>query len=96
MSKYVTSVRFLVKDAKAEEFLDHVKTSLNSGKTYSHTVQTGDLTFLWNAAFQSEQTLINSRPAMIANLDRLRDLLQEVSPELGVTDPVSGPTVFES
>ena len=32
---------------------------------------------------------------MIAYLDTIRDLLEEISPELGVTDPVSGPVVID-
>tara|TARA_B110000091_G_scaffold161383_1_gene172054 strand:- start:155 stop:451 length:297 start_codon:yes stop_codon:yes gene_type:complete len=95
MSKYVTSVRFLVKHGKADKFLDHMKTNPNRGETYSHTVKTGDLTFVWNAVFESEEALVNSRSGMISNLNRLRDCLQEISPELGVTDPVSGPIVEE-
>ena len=94
--KYVTSVRFLVKDGKADEFLDRMKKSPNLGKTYLHSVQTGGLAFLWNATFQSEQVLIDSRQAMIAGLNRLKDLLHEIFAELGVTDPVSGPVAFES
>ena len=95
MAKYVTSVRFLVKYGKVDEFLDGIRTSPNFGETYSHAVKTGDLTFVWNAIFESEKALINSRSGMISNLDRLRDCLQEISPELGVTDPVSGPIVEE-
>ncbi|MDC0986019.1 hypothetical protein OAS67_01845 [Alphaproteobacteria bacterium] len=95
MSKYVTSVRFLVKQGKLDEFLDGIRSNPNRGETYSHTVKTGDLTFVWNAIFESEEALINSRSGMISNLDRLRDFLQEISPELGVTDPVSGPIVEE-
>ena len=95
MPKYVTSVRFLVKNGKVDEFLDSIKTNPNWGETYSHTVKTGDLTFVWNAIFESEEALINARPGMISILDRLRDYLQEISPELGVTDPVSGPIVEE-
>jgi hypothetical protein len=95
MPKYVTSVRFLVKNGKVDEFLDGVKENTNQGETYSHTVKTGDLTFVWNAIFESEEALINARSGMISNLDRLRDCLQEISPELGVTDPVSGPIIEE-
>ena len=95
MPKYVTSVRFLVKNGKVDDFLDGIKTNPNWGETYSYTVKTGDLTFVWNAIFESEEALINARPGMISNLDRLRDYLQEISPKLGVTDPVSGPIVEE-
>ena len=30
---------------------------------------------------------------MISNLDKIRDLLEIISSDLGVTDPVSGPTI---
>jgi len=33
---------------------------------------------------------------MIAGLDTVRLLLEEISPELGITDPVSGPVIMES
>ena len=33
---------------------------------------------------------------MIAFLDSIRDLLEEISPELGVTDALSGPVIVES
>ena len=32
---------------------------------------------------------------MIAQLDKVRDKLEVLSEELGVTDPVSGPIIFE-
>jgi hypothetical protein len=35
-------------------------------------------------------------PDMISLLDQTRDMLEELSPELGVTDPVSGNVIFES
>ena len=35
-------------------------------------------------------------PEMISLLDRSRHLLEELSSELGVTDPVSGSVVFEA
>jgi hypothetical protein len=35
-------------------------------------------------------------PDMISLLDKTRDMLEELSPELGVTDPVSGNVIFES
>ena len=32
---------------------------------------------------------------MIAGLDAVRPLLEEISPELGVTDPISGSVIME-
>jgi hypothetical protein len=36
-----------------------------------------------------------ARPAMIANLDRFRDTLEDLGHGLGVTDPVSGELVVD-
>ena len=45
----------------------------------------------WN----SEDDIAKARPEMIKFLDMLRDTLEELSPELGVTDPSSGTVVIE-
>ena len=79
-----------------DEFLESLKTNPNWGEISSHTAKTGDLIFVWNAIFESKEALIGARSGMISNLDRLRDCLQEISPELGVTDPVSGPIIGEN
>ena len=49
----------------------------------------------WQALWESEEKMANARPQMIGLLDSARHLLEELSPELGVTDPVSGTVVFE-
>ena len=94
MSKYATSVRFLVKEGDLDAFINEVKALPNCGEIYSQWYKTGDCTIAVNSIFESEQALLDARPRMIENLNQLRCRLQEISPELGVTDPVSGP-VFE-
>tara|TARA_Y100001968_G_scaffold674_1_gene535 strand:- start:97 stop:252 length:156 start_codon:yes stop_codon:yes gene_type:complete len=37
-----------------------------------------------------KEALVSARPKMIAYLDEVRGFMKELSPELGVTDPVSG------
>ena len=37
-----------------------------------------------------QKAIAAQRPAMIAHLDEVRGFMDELSPELGVTDPVSG------
>ena len=39
--------------------------------------------------------MTKAMPLMIGLYDSARHLLEEMSPELGVTDPVSGTVVFE-
>jgi len=43
----------------------------------------------------SIQSIIAARPKMIARLDRIRDMLEDLGGGLGVTDPVSGEVVLE-
>ena len=43
----------------------------------------------------SEEAYKAAYPKLIEFLDTIRDFLKEISPELGVTDPVSGPVVIE-
>ena len=47
------------------------------------------------ALWENEDAMVDARPQMISLLDTGRDMLEEISPELGVTDPVSGPVVVE-
>ena len=45
--------------------------------------------------WESENAVVEARPAMIASLGTVRHMLDEISPEMGVTDAVSGPVVVE-
>ena len=54
------------------------------------------LPFMEEKMLKSEEAMVTAKPDMIALLDTARDLLEEISPELGGTDPVSGPVVHES
>ena len=95
MSKYISTVRFRVKDGQSDEFVACHEAMNIAEATQTYLIKTGEKTLAFVGIFESEQHLINARPQMIASLDRARDLLEEISPELGVTDPASGPVVFE-
>ena len=94
MGKFITSVRFKVTEGKSEEF---IKKSKEIGKYEqaidNFTFQTSEDTFCFVGVFENEQAIIDARPHMISNLDKIRDLLDVISLDLGVTDPVSGPTI---
>ena len=96
MTKFATSVRFLVKDGEVDAFINVAKEIPNVGEIRGLFAQTGDRTFVATTIFESEQALIDARPKMIKNLDKLRKYLEEISSELGVTDPVSGPVICET
>ena len=58
-------------------------------------VQTGEFTYCSVGEWDSQESLVNACPVMIGFLGSVRHMLDEINPELGVTDPVSGPVVME-
>ena len=96
MSGFSNVVRFVVKEGSENDFLEVFKTfSKEEGEIYSFLVQTGDREYVAVGTWESEDALVNARPALIGNLDKMRDFLEEISPELGVTDPRSGNIITE-
>ena len=96
MSKYMNVVRFRVKpefkDVIVSKFAEFER---QSGYQMGWLIQTGEFTYCSVGEWDNQESLINARPAMIGFLDSVRHMLEEISPELGVTDPVSGPVVQE-
>ena len=45
--------------------------------------------------WKDADSIAKAKNKMIAGLDTVRPLLEEISPELGVTDPVSGSVIME-
>ena len=96
MSGFSNVVRFVVKEGSENDFLEVFKTfSKEEGEIYSFLVQTGDREYVAVGTWESEDALVNARPALIGNLDKMRDFLEEISPDLGVTDPRSGNIIME-
>ena len=96
MSGFSNVVRFVVKEGSENDFLEVFKTfSKEEGEIYSFLVQTGDREYDAVGTWESEDALVNARPSLIGNLDKMRDFLEEISPDLGVTDPRSGNIIME-
>ena len=96
MTKFVSTVRFTVKDDCVDEFIKREKELDFEGMAEQITlIKTGDTTFCWIGVFESEDAIASCRPKMIQQLDTIRQTLEEISPELGVTDPASGPVIFD-
>ena len=96
MAKYTNVVRFLVKDGCQGAFEEKFAAADKwAGQVMHILARTGDKAYVGYGLWESEAAMAAARPQMIALLDTARDLLQEISPELGVTDPVSGTVVFE-
>jgi len=100
MSKFMNIVRSKVKEGKKDEYMKKLKEFFNSmkgtdGLIAIKQIQTGPNNMCIIGERKDEQAIAKARDKMIAGLDTVRPLLEEISPELGVTDPVSGPVVME-
>ena len=97
MSKYTNVVRFKVKSGQEAKFEAIFKKSDKwSGMIMHILAKTGDQTYVAYGLWENERKMRAAMPDMISLLDQTRDMLEELSPELGVTDPVSGNVIFET
>ena len=100
MSKFMNVVRSKVKEDKKDECMKKLKEFFDSmkgtdGLISMKQIQTGPNSMCVIGEWESEQSIAKARNKMITGLDSVRSLLEEISPELGVTDPVSGPVIME-
>ena len=100
MSKFMNGVKSKVKEGKKDEYMKKLKEFFNNikgtdGLISMKQIQTGPNTMCVIGEWKNEESIAKARDKMIAGLDGVRSLLEEISPELGVTDPVSGPVVME-
>jgi hypothetical protein len=91
------AVRFRVKPGRDQEFLDaHSRVDRDwPGLRRVNLIKTGEQDYCIIAEWDDMDSLAAARPNMIATLDTLRDTLEDLGGDLGVTDPVSGPVVLE-
>ena len=97
MEKYSNVIRFIVKDGNQKSFIEiyNKRTSLE-GLISRILIKTGDNTFCSVGIWENEDALIKNIENMNLFLNSFRDMLEEISPDLGVTDVVSGAVVAES
>jgi hypothetical protein len=91
-------VRFRVKPGMENEFVARQTASLDEdfpgGQSFA-LIKTGDRTYCFVGAWDNFDAIVAARPKMIASLDDVRELLEDLGGGLGVTDPVSGEAVLE-
>ena len=91
-------VRFRVKPGREKDFIeanrDMGKEKMN-GFRKGALVKTGERTYCLVGEWDSFDSIVAARPTLIASLDGMRDMLEDLGGGLGVTDPVSGETVLE-
>lgn len=90
-------VRFRVKPGHEQAFLDYHRNLKPELKGFKRgvIVKTGERTFCFVGEWVSFQKITVARPTMIGMLDGMRDMLEDMGNELGVTDPVSGEVALQ-
>jgi quinol monooxygenase YgiN len=89
-------VRFRVKPGREQDFLEaHRKAKAKfPGLRQAVIVRTGERTYCFIGEWDDSQSMVSSRPGMIAILDSFRPTLEDLGGGLGLTDPVSGEVVL--
>jgi hypothetical protein len=92
-------VRMRVKADREQEFLALNRTpghEVKAGLRKAVLFKTAERTYCFIGEWDSFQAIVDARPDMIADLDRLRPMLEDLGGGLGVTDTVSGELVAEN
>jgi hypothetical protein len=91
-------VRFRVKPGREEQFIEkngEMSRTQLAGFRKGSLIKTGDRTYCLIGEWDKFDSIVAARPEMIAILDGMRDLLEDLGGGLGVTDPVSGDVVLD-
>jgi len=85
-------VRMRVKPGREGEFVAAGKSVDRDfkGLRKASMIKTGERAYCFIGEWNSMQDIVAARPEMIKDLDRWRDLLEDLGNGLGVTDAVSG------
>jgi len=96
MAKFMNIVKVKVKSSYRKEYLQVCDEMPKfGGQISAKFVETTPNQFTMIGEWNSEDDIAKARPEMIKFLDKLRHTLEELSSELGVTDPSSGTVVIE-
>jgi hypothetical protein len=91
-------VRFRVKPGREKEFLDLQRAVPRQDMKGLHKlalIKTGERSYCLIGEWGSMDDIAKARPQMIASLDKMRAMLEDLGGGLGVTDPVSGEAAFQ-
>ena len=93
-------VRSRIKEGMKDEYMKKLQDFFNNmkgtdGLISMKQIQTGPNNMCIVGEWKDADSIAKARDKMIAGLGTVRPLLEELSPELGVTDPVSGSVIME-
>ena len=100
MAKFMNVVRSKVKEGMKDEYMKKLQDFFNNmkgtdGLISMKQIQTGPNNMCIVGEWKDADSIAKARNKMIAGLDAVRPLLEEISPEQGVTDPISGSVIME-
>ena len=87
---FMNVVRFKLKSDYVDKYFEVIGKTNFEGMTESYIAKTGDYDCCFVGIWESAEAIAAQRGAMLAHLDEVRGFMKELSPELGVPDPVSG------
>ena len=86
---FMNVVRFKLKSDCIDQYFEVIDKTSFEGMTQRYIAKTGDYDYCFVGIWENEESIAAQRPAMIPHLDAVKGFMEELSPELGVTDPVS-------
>jgi len=96
MAKFVNIVKVKVKPEHREEYLKLCDEEPKfDGMISAKYVEIAPNTFTFIGEWKTQEDIVESRHSMISFLDKLSYMLEEISPESGVTEPASGSVIIE-
>lgn len=96
---FVNVVHMRVRPDRQAEYVDihrDFQPSSIAGCLRFELVQSGERDFIVIGEWEDREALVAARPQMIANLDRLRPILEDLGGGRGVTEPWSGEVVLSA
>jgi len=87
---FMNVIRFKLKSDCIDKYFEVIDKTNFEGMTQRYIVKTSSYNYCFVGIWKSAEAIAAQRPAMITHLDEVRGFMEELSPELGVTDPVSG------
>jgi len=81
---------FKLKSISVDKYFEVIDKTSFEGMTQRYIAITGVYDYCFVGIWKSSEAIAAQWPAMIAHLDEVRGFMEELSPELGITDPVSG------
>ncbi len=92
---FMNVVRFKLKQDCVEKYFEEIDKTNFEGMIQRYIAKTGDYDYCFVGIWESSDAIAAQRPKMISHLNEVRGYMEELSPELGITDPVSGNIVYK-